>query len=245
MNEEKFTGKADNYAKYRPSYPDVLIDWLYDKTQAKTVVDIGAGTGIFTQCLLTKPWSVTAVEPNSEMLGKLKEALPEITTVQSSAENTGLSDNSADLITTAQAFHWFDEWIFKTECQRILTPGGKLAVIFNERTANGISKRRDDICMKYCKAYHAGRTGKRGNKEGDLFLRNEYFSEVEVFRAENNVKVDLERFIGDTLSRSYALSKSDEGYRQFVDELKKAFYEFEENGTVTVSYNTSCYLGTF
>ena len=44
MNEEKFTGKADVYDKFRPSYPAKLIDWLYEKTQAKTVADIGAGT---------------------------------------------------------------------------------------------------------------------------------------------------------------------------------------------------------
>ena len=63
MNENKFTGKAELYSKYRPSYPEKLIDWLYDMTNAEAVADIGAGTGIFTSALLKKPWSVTAVEP--------------------------------------------------------------------------------------------------------------------------------------------------------------------------------------
>ena len=67
MNEEKFTGKADLYDKYRPSYPRELIDWLYDKTKAETVADIGAGTGKFTLCLTAKPWKITAVEPNDDM----------------------------------------------------------------------------------------------------------------------------------------------------------------------------------
>lgn len=52
-----------------------LIDWLYDMTNAEAVADIGAGTGIFTSALLKKPWSVTAVEPNSDMLSILKKAL--------------------------------------------------------------------------------------------------------------------------------------------------------------------------
>ena len=51
MNEDKFSGKAEAYSKYRPSYPDSLIEWLYENTKAENVVDIGAGTGIFTECL--------------------------------------------------------------------------------------------------------------------------------------------------------------------------------------------------
>lgn len=58
MNENKFTGKAELYSKYRPSYPEKLIDWLYEMTNAEAVADIGAGTGIFTSALLKKPWSV-------------------------------------------------------------------------------------------------------------------------------------------------------------------------------------------
>lgn len=52
MNENKFTGKAELYSKYRPSYPEKLIDWLYEMTNAEAVADIGAGTGIFTSALL-------------------------------------------------------------------------------------------------------------------------------------------------------------------------------------------------
>lgn len=55
MNENKFTGKAELYSKYRPSYPEKLIDWLYEMTNAEAVADIGAGTGIFTSALLKKP----------------------------------------------------------------------------------------------------------------------------------------------------------------------------------------------
>ena len=64
MNENKFTGKAELYSKYRPSYPEKLIDWLYDMTNAEAVADIGAGTGIFTSALLKKPWSVTHHNPS-------------------------------------------------------------------------------------------------------------------------------------------------------------------------------------
>lgn len=244
MNEDKFSGKADFYAKYRPSYPAVIIDTLYEKTHADTVADIGAGTGIFTKCLMAKPWKIIAVEPNPDMYKKLKSSTSDITHIMASAESTGLADNSVSLITAAQAFHWFDEQRFKEECKRILSPGGKLAIIFNERAKTGLSARRDDICMRYCGAFHTGHVGKRDADEGDRFLREEYFSSVELITAKNDILFDKERFIGDTLSRSYAISESDEGYGEFLSELTAAFNEFEQNGIVTMSYNTSCYLGT-
>lgn len=246
MNEERFTGKADFYDKYRPSYPDSLIDWLYEKTKADTVADIGAGTGKFTACLLRKPWRVTAVEPNDDMREKLG-GLEGITVVNASAENTKIEPCSIGLITVAQAFHWFDEELFKKECKRILKPFGKLAVIFNERNYEDcpISSRRDEICQRYCGAFHSGHVGKRTHKEGDLFLRNEYFSEVEYFSAENNIEMDEQVFIGDTFSRSYALSESDSKFPLFVKELKDAFSQYEQNGSVTVKYMAYCYLGEF
>ncbi len=123
-------------------------------------------------------------------------------------------------------------------------PGGKLAIIFNERAKTGLSARRDDICMRYCGAFHTGHIGKRDSGEGDRFLKNEYFSSVELLRVENTVPFDMERFIGDTLSRSYAINESDESYNEFINELKAAFNEFEQDGVVMMPYNTSCYLGT-
>ena len=71
MNEDKFTGKAAIYAKYRPSYPTAVVDRLYELTHAANVADIGAGTGKFTEKLLLKPWNVTAVEPNTDMCREL------------------------------------------------------------------------------------------------------------------------------------------------------------------------------
>ena len=71
MNENRFTGKAGYYAKFRPSYPAAVVDRLYNLTHAENVVDIGAGTGKFTEKLIAKPWRVTAVEPNADMCREL------------------------------------------------------------------------------------------------------------------------------------------------------------------------------
>ena len=244
MNEEKFTGKADLYEKYRPSYPDALVDFLYQNARCGCVADIGAGTGKFTRCLMKKPWRVIAVEPNADMREKLYE-IDNIRVVSASAENTGLDDFSVGLVTVAQAFHWFDEARFKAECKRILVPDGQLAIIFNNRVLEDceISRVRDEICMRYCGAFHSGHIGRRSIEEGDAFLRSEYFSKTKCFAADYDMEMDEQSFIGDTLSRSYALNADHPDYERFVKELREAFLKYNDDGTVIVKIKTVCYLG--
>ncbi len=252
MNEEKFSGKAEIYDKCRPTYPTALIDDIYSKTHSNDnsrVADIGAGTGIFTKALLGKFRNVTAVEPNGDMYSVLRANLPDITAVQNSAENTGLPKGSFDLITTAQAFHWFDKDKFRNECKRMLKPNGKLAVIWNRRVLNDFWARRDEIFTRYCGTFHTGHVfiGHNGvdeDKEGDRFFKEVYFDDCEVFTYDNPILMTKDRFIGDMLSRSHALKNSDSNYREFLSELEKAFDEFVTDGRVTVLYQTVCYLGT-
>lgn len=242
MNEEIFSGKADVYDRYRPSYPKELIDWLYEKTHAASVADIGAGTGKFTACLVEKPWDITAVEPNGDMLEKLRKNLPHIRIVNAPAEDTGLAAGSVDLVTAATAFHWFDKEKFKAECLRIFTPGGRLALVWNNHGKNDFSCERDRIFLKYCGTCNSI-TG--GEEEGDRFLRNEYFSEMEFFAAPNNVPMDEEGFVGYSLSHSYSLKEGDEGYGEFAAELHTAFKKYEKDGIAEMPFRTTCYLGRF
>lgn len=242
MNEEKFTGKADVYDKYRPTYPAEIIDWLYEKTHAEKVADIGAGTGIFTKCLTVKPWQITAVEPNADMLEKLRANLPNIEIVNAPAENTGIASNSIDLVTAATAFHWFDREKFKAECMRIFTPKGRLALVWNNHRENDFMRKRDKIFMKYCGICDSA-TG--GEKDGDLFLRNEYFSEMEYFSVKHGMIMDEEQFAGYSLSHSYSLKKGDGNYEEFVYELHDIFRKYQRDGRVEVPYEATCYLGRF
>ncbi|MDE6728950.1 MAG: class I SAM-dependent methyltransferase [Oscillospiraceae bacterium] len=245
MNEQKFTGKADLYEKFRPSYPDELIDFLYDNARCEAVADIGAGTGKFTRCLLKKPWKVTAVEPNDDMRGKLAD-IGGITIVNAPAESTGLADKSVGLVTAAQAFHWFDEWRFKTECKRILTDNGKLAVIWYSTVNEGLEARRREVCSKFCigSINNQKSMGKRFAKEGDKFLCGGYFRELERAEFRGERVFDRESFVGEILSRSYALKPEQPNYEQFVEELNVAFDEFQKDGKAVVKTKTVCYFGS-
>lgn len=243
MNEDKFSGKAEIYDKYRPSYPTELTDWLYIKTRAQTVADIGAGTGKFTKLLLDKPWKVTAVEPNRDMLVRLQRNVPQAKAIEAPAENTGIPDHTIDLVTAATAFHWFDEDKFREECKRIMTESGRVALIFNQKITDDVVRERDEISRIYCG--YKGHAGKRSNEEGDAFLRNEYFAEVEYAEFEHSVSYDEDGFVGNTLSRSYALKPDDVGYEGYVWELRQLFKKLCSFGSVELKYKTTCYLGRF
>ena len=125
MNEHKFDGKAKLYAAYRPSYASGLIDDLVeDLPKGAKVADIGSGTGKLTELLLARGMNVFAVEPNDDMRAAAEEAFGGnalFCSVPASAESTTLPDGKMELVTAAQAFHWFDRDAFRKECRRILT----------------------------------------------------------------------------------------------------------------------------
>ena len=109
-----YSTKAEKYAKYRWNYASHAIETITEVTklsQKSIVADIGAGTGILTKHFLNQVQRIYAIEPNLELRHFLKDALgcfPSVSIMGSSAENTGLRNNSVDLITVAQAIHWFE-----------------------------------------------------------------------------------------------------------------------------------------
>ena len=76
---------------------------------------------------------MTAIEPLDEMRTELEAALPDVHAVAGSAEAIPLPDASADVVTSAQAFHWFDHDEALPEIARVLRPGGRLALVWNSR----------------------------------------------------------------------------------------------------------------
>src|SRR5665647_1534650 len=122
-NDCKFSGKANVYAKYRPTYPEEYLEYLASDCGLHPGIDaadIGSGTGILTRQLLAREVRVFAVEPNRDMRRMAEAELSGYSgfvSVDAAAEHTGLADQSIDLITVAQAFHWFDMEQFQLECR--------------------------------------------------------------------------------------------------------------------------------
>lgn len=127
-----FGAGADAYAKGRPTYPPEAVAWIAERCAigpGRTVLDLAAGTGIFTSLLVGTGADVVAVEPVAGMRAKIVGARA----LDGTAESIPLPDGSVDAVTVAQAFHWFRRHEALAEIARVLRPGGGLALVWNRR----------------------------------------------------------------------------------------------------------------
>jgi SAM-dependent methyltransferase len=131
-----FSAGADAYDRGRPSYPAAAVDHVVRQLRighGSRVIDLGAGTGKFTDLLLGTGADIVAVEPVPEMRAKLVAALPSVTALHGTSESIPLDDAAVDGVVAAQAFHWFDPGRAVPEMIRVLRPGGGVALVWNQR----------------------------------------------------------------------------------------------------------------
>ena len=249
MNEEIFDGMGELYAKYRPSYPTSMIEYFkhIGLNESSIVADIGAGTGILTSLLLKSCAKVYAVEPNNDMRKEAERSYgdnPRYFSINATAENTTLPDNSIDFITAAQSFHWFNRQVFKVECQRILRTNGKVILIWNRRDETSqIVQDIDAISRKYCPLFSGalgGMRGANGTNDYQDFFTNGY--ETKFFC--NDILFDKKRFIGLHQSASYRLNENDLNYLNYMNELSNYFDSHNTNDKLILPNKTCCYIGT-
>jgi SAM-dependent methyltransferase len=137
-DELAIRGFADgsSYNAARPDYPLVAIEHFVATlgiAPTMHVLDLGAGTGIFTRQILPYVEKVTAVEPSSSMRASLRSETPGVEVLEGSDVAIPLGDGAVDAVFVAQAFHWFDAPRALAEIHRVLVPGGGLGLIWNER----------------------------------------------------------------------------------------------------------------
>lgn len=126
--QDHFSGHAADYAAARPTYPAALFDWLADQCRQHDLAwDAGCGNGQASLALAHRFTRVHASDPSAEQIAAAP-ANPRITWRVESAEHCALPAHAADLVTAAQAYHWFDQGRFCAEAQRVLKPGGVVAV---------------------------------------------------------------------------------------------------------------------
>lgn len=125
--KDHFSGHAADYAAYRPGYPAALFTWLATVAPARRLAwDCGTGNGQAALQAVEHFESVVATDPSAEQLANAAPH-PRVAYRVASAEDSGLESGSVDLITVAQALHWFDFDRFYAEAGRVLVPGGVLA----------------------------------------------------------------------------------------------------------------------
>lgn len=127
-----FGSVAAEYERSRPGYPEKALDWLLGENRAR-VLDLGAGTGKLTRQLGQRGLDVLAVEPAMEMIRQLEPSTSSVRLVCGTAEHIPVRSNWADVLTSAQAFHWFEPEQALPEIRRVLCDGGVLALLSNLR----------------------------------------------------------------------------------------------------------------
>lgn len=123
---------ADAYERGRPEYAAAVVGALAAELElapGAPVLDLAAGTGKLTRRLVTAGFDVVAIEPQASLRDRLRDAIGAERVREGYAEAIPLPDASVDVVTVADAFHWFDHAQALAEIRRVLTPGGGLAVL--------------------------------------------------------------------------------------------------------------------
>jgi len=245
---------AADYDRYRPGYPDELFATIQQRLglpKAPRVADLGAGTGRASIAMARLGWHVTAVEPTAPMLEAMRAAVSDsgtdIATIEASAEATGLPDASVDLVTAAQAFHWFDETRAVPELARIIRSGGGAALFWNVR-----DEERSTFLAAYAdllERHLPGEVLERGvpadrSDAPDKLATGGWFDVDDRIELQHQVDMTPDDFVGLAFTSSYVRGGLDEANQQrFRDELRTLIDQHATDGQVSVPYHVDLWIG--
>ena len=240
---ERFTDRAADYVRYRPTYPAEAVDTILDglgPPEHLVAADIGAGTGISARLLGDRGVRVIAVEPG-EGMRRAAASHPNVTWLAGTAEATGLASQIADLVLCAQSFHWFRPADVLREFGRILKPRRRLVIMWNRRSSI------DPLTAGYRQAIVdvGGETAaERMSFDPDVITRSGLFSVPEQSRFPNFQRLDLEGLIGRARSASY-VPKSGAAGERLVDRLGALHAQYADaSGSVTLVYETEVFCSS-
>jgi SAM-dependent methyltransferase len=243
----RFTGLAGDYARHRPDYPAGAVEFIISRAalgSQSLVVDVGAGTGIASRLFAARGLRVVGVEPNDAMRLRAEAeppspGCPVPAYRPGRAEETGLPDGCADLVLSAQAFHWFEPDAALAEFHRVLKPGGWVALVWNERDeGDAFTAAYGAVVRTAPDASHV--EGPR-QQAVQALARCPLFTDAEsrVFRHEQ--ALDREGVRGRAFSASYA-PREPATAAAFAAALDAVFDRFQKGDLVTLCYETTVYL---
>lgn len=241
---QRFSDRVDNYVKFRPRYPQKVVEFMSSELglkKASVIVDVGSGTGISSELFLSHGNMVYGVEPNEKMRNAADHLLakyPNFKSVKGTAEATGLEDGIADFIIAAQAFHWFDTKVAKQEFKRILKANGYIILMWNDRkiTGSGFAEDYEGLIEEYSIDYHILKHKNIEHNQLEDFLG--IYQEKHFY---NEQCLDFAGLLGRLISSSYAPNDSHPRYADMCQALNALFDKYQKNGFVTIEYDTQIF----
>jgi SAM-dependent methyltransferase len=247
-SKERFSNRVEDYVRYRPGYPREVLDVLRDACglmPESVVVDVGSGTGLLTQLFLENGNLVYGVEPNAAMRDAGEQFLAKyrhFCSVAGSAEATTLPDACADFVVAGQAFHWFEPKVARAEFERVLRPGGWVAVMWNERVSDRTAFQRDyaGLLREYCDEYaKVAETYPQYARLSDFFGSGVFAEKL----LPNAQVFDFDGLRGRLLSSSYAPRAGHAKHEPMLATLREIFDRHAVDGRVRFEYETHVYYG--
>lgn len=230
MTTRAYARKAEKYARYRWDYAPGAIHAIFEiagLTVQSCVADLGAGTGILTRPFVERVGQVYLVEPNLEMRQQAEPlAGPTCTLIAARAEQTNLPDQSVDLVTVAQAIHWFDPEPARREILRILKPGGWLALIRNYGTDSAMSEAMTPLMTAEYGVASVTSSPYPSQPPGFYFGQACFQKLIFPFV----LRQDWETFIGSLCSAAYCPDEDDPRFPRLAAAARAVFERFSQNG---------------
>lgn len=252
INAERFIGFADIYENNRPTIPAHAIEIItnYLGKTPETVVDLGCGTGLSTRVWENKCNNLIGIDPSEDMLNIAKAKSDGRTNfIKAYSHETGLADNSVDVVVCSQSFHWMNPTDTLSEVDRILRKGGIFATVdcdwppvckanveiayMNLFNKVRIIEQENEII---CKTFH------RWDKNNHLknIIDSGYFRYCREIVFDNSEECDVERFLGLAQSQGSLqtiLKKAPELIKKDYMNFQKAIYkDFDDISKISFCY---------
>jgi len=244
----RFSDRVEDYVRTRPGYPAAVLDALRSDLGLRpehAVADVGSGTGLLSRLFIDNGNVVYGVEPNQAMAEAAVAVLGSsgrFHAVAGRAEATTLEPASVALVAAGQAFHWFSVPETRVEFERILRPGGGVALVWNLRRLDSSPFLRDYEAFLRHWSTDYDEVSQRYAEPGALRAlfgprgwREHSFDNVQRF--------DLEALRGRLLSSSYTPREGDPRRAPMLAELPRLFETHARDGRVDFEYDTRLFVG--
>jgi ubiquinone/menaquinone biosynthesis C-methylase UbiE len=250
MTRSVFESAAAEYDAARPSYPAALFEELAKQDgplAGKLVLDWGAGTGIASRQLAERGATVVSLDIGEQMLRRARARSPGSACVLADGNRMPIRSASADLVTFAQSWHWFDQRVAAAEVARVLKPGGLWAAWWNRARADGEQWFEDyqNLVSSSCPGYMWQRLREEQvvpDWTDELVRAQAVVESSGTVIVQWTRQVSAAEWIIDARSKSYFIELAPSARQAVLDEVATIIKSRFPDGQMTVPYITTLLL---
>jgi len=239
-----FEVAVEHYERGRPGYPDDAVTYLVRELgigEGRDVLELGAGTGKFTELIVHTGATITTVEPVPAMRAALERNCPTVLVLDGTAEAIPAENFAFDAVIAAAAFHWFDGVRALPEIHRVLRPEGALGLIWNTRDeASDWSERLTEI---FDRLAGEGAPRYRSGHWRQALQRSQLFGPLHHRLAYHVHHVTPEAFLDRVLSVSYVAAASEDERARVLAQVNELIATDPELGgqEIAIPYRTDVF----